>query len=95
MPRQRTDLAHPERPNKPLSTHREQRPLLLSALITGGEDFFQGDFAGPFPEFPDTGNRFVDLFLPATRLRHNPSDGTAMPRNNEGLTALNIIKELG
>ena len=44
---------------------------------------------------PDALDRPIDLFLPAMRLGHQSGNGAAMAGNDDRLTTLHVIEELG
>src|SRR5260370_21869090 len=87
-------LAHPETPSKLESMCRARTGSVLPSVLACGPDFLKGDLARSLAKFADTRQRSVDFFLPSIHFGHDPRDRSAVPGDDERLTALHIVKQL-
>jgi len=62
--------------------------------MTRGEKFVDRNSAGAPAKRLQSLDCFVDLFLPALPLRHEPRDGTATSCNYHRFAALDLIEDL-
>jgi hypothetical protein len=67
---------------------------VLTSFFACGPDFVKGDLAGSIAKLEDTRQRSVDFFLASIHLRHDPRDRSAVPGDDERLTALYVIQQL-
>jgi hypothetical protein len=63
--------------------------------VTPSENFFDGDRACCFAKLLYIFDCLVDLLLPLICLGDDASDHTAMPGNDDGLAALDLVEQLG
>jgi hypothetical protein len=62
------------------------------AGVTPSENFFAGNGSCLLAKFLDVLDSSIDFLLSNVRLRDNPSDGLAVPANDNGLAALHLIE---
>jgi hypothetical protein len=69
--------------------HRCSRPSSRADRISS-----RGDLAGSLAKLEDTRQRSVDFFLASIHLRHDRRERSAVPGDDERLTALYVIQQL-
>jgi hypothetical protein len=70
-------------------------PSVLAALVSRREQLLNRDPAVSLPKSLDARYRFIDLFLPAIHLGHDPGNGPAMAGDNQSFATLHVIQQLG
>src|SRR5262250_1195875 len=88
------DLPHPEAPSKQGSMRRARTASVFPSLLLCRHYFLDSDLAGSLSKLADARQSSVYFFLTAVYLRDDPSDSTAMSRNDQGLSALHIVEQL-
>jgi len=63
-------------------------------LVTGGEDFVERESRHGFAKLFEFREGFCDFFPPPFGLWDEPCDRAAMPRDDDGLPAFDVIEEL-
>ena len=63
--------------------------------VAPGKNFFDGDRACCFAKLLDVFDRLVDLLLPLMRLGDDAGDRPAMPGDDDRLTPLDLVEQLG
>jgi hypothetical protein len=59
------------------------------------EQLRDGDPAGAPAQRLDAGDRLVDFLLPVVLFRHDPSEGSAMSGDEDGLSVFDVVEQLG
>ena len=59
------------------------------------EQLRDGDLAGATAQRLDAGDRLVDFLLPVVLFGHDPSDGPAVPGDEDGLSMFDVVEQLG
>ena len=63
--------------------------------VTPSENFFDGDRARCFAKLLYIFERLIDLLLPPMHLGDDAGDRPAMPGDDDGLAALDLVEQLG
>jgi hypothetical protein len=68
---------------------------VFAPLVPSGEKFVYGDFSRALPKAFDALDRTVDFATALIALGYEARDGTAVAGDNQSLSTLHVIEQLG